>query len=172
MMTMDFAALLNEHRLNHFRDIAGANAAFTLPVSDRLVTRLVNEHLPPDGPVRELDLEAQPGNLVLARVKLTRPAFLPSVSLKLSIERQPVMPESPVLGLRMEMAAGLMGLAGPALKMMGSLPRGIHLDGDRLDVDFRAFLERASAMDVLNYVSDLQLSTDQGRFVIAGRISI
>jgi hypothetical protein len=169
---MDLVALLHEQRLNRFRDIAGANAAFTLPVSDRLVTRLVNEQLPVDGPVREIDLEAQAGDLVLVRVKLTRPAFLPTVSVRLFIERQPVLPESPVLGLRMEMAAGLMGLAGPALKMMGSLPRGIHLDGDRLHVDFRAFLERANAMDALDYLSDLQLTTDPGRFVVTGRLLV
>ena len=76
---MDLVALLHEQRLNRFRDSAGANAAFTLPVSDRLVTRLVNEQLPVDGPVREIDLEAQAGDLVLVRVKLTRPAFLPTV---------------------------------------------------------------------------------------------
>ena len=172
MMTMDLLALLHEQRLNRFRDIAGANSVFTLPVSDRLVTRLDSENLPLDSPVREIDLEAQPGNLVNVRLKLTRPAFLPSVSVKLFIERQPVLPESPVLGLRLEMAAGLMGLAGPALKMMGTLPRGLHLEGDRLDVDLRALLERADAIDVLDYLGDLQLTTDQGRFVVAGRWSV
>jgi hypothetical protein len=172
VITRDFVALLHEQRLNRFREIAGADAVFTLPVSDRLVTRLVTENLPDDGPVRELDLEAQTGNLVLVRVKLTRPAFLPSVSLRLFIERQPALPASPVIGLRMEMAAGLTGLAGPALKMMGSLPRGLQLEGDRLEVDLRALLERANAMDVLDYLGELQLTTEQGRFVIAGRISI
>ena len=80
---MDLLALLHEQRLNRFADFAGANGAFTLPVSDRLVSRFVTDALPLDGPVRDIDLEARPGNMVIARLKLTRPAFLPSVSVRL-----------------------------------------------------------------------------------------
>ena len=169
---MDFRVLLQEQRLNGFRDLAGAVAGFTVPVSDRVVSRVVVESLPIDGPVRDVDLEAHPGNMVIARLKLTRPAFLPSLSVKLFIERQPELPAWPFFVVRLELPAGLMGLAGSALKMVGSLPRGLRLDGDRLAVDLRVLLERANALDALEYLEALQLTTDDRRFVIAGRITV
>ena len=169
---MDLQALLREQRLNQFKDVAGAHADVAVPLSDRLASRLVTESLPADGPVREVDLEAHTGNMFTARLKLTRPAFLPSVSVKLFIERQPHLPDSPVFVLRLEMAAGLMGLAGPAMKMVGSLPAGLRLEGDRLEVDLRVLLERANVSDALEYLESLQLTTDDRRFVIAGRITV
>jgi len=169
---VDLLALLHEQRLNRFKDFAGANGAFTLPVSDRLVSRFVTDALPLDGPVRDIDLEARPGNMVIARLKLTRPAFLPSVSVRLLIERQPELPISPVFVVRMELPTGLMGLAGSAMKMVGSLPAGLRLEGDRLEVDLRVLLERANVSDALEYLESLQLTTDDRRFVIAGRITV
>ena len=89
--------------------------------------------------------------MVIARLKLTRPAFLPSVSVRLFIERQPELPISPVFVVRMELPAGLMGLAGSAMKMVGSLPAGLRLEGDRLEVDLRVLLDRANVSDALEY---------------------
>lgn len=169
---MDLLALLQEQRLNRFADFAGANGTFVVPVSDRLVSRLVTDALPLDGPIRDVDLEARPGNMVIVRLKLTRPAFLPSVSVKLFIERQPELPGSPILVIRMELPAGLTMLAGSAMKMMGSLPAGLRLDGDRLAVDLRVLLERANAVDALDYLETIQLTPDDRRFVISGRITV
>ena len=169
---MDLQALLREQRLNRFKDVAGAHADVAVPLSDRLASRLVTESLPEDGPVREVDLEAHTGNMFIARLKLTRPAFLPSVSVKLFIERQPHLPDSPVFVLRLEMAAGLMGLAGPAIRMMATLPPGLQLEGDRLEVDLRRVLDGFNAPDALQYVDAFELTTDDGRFVITARLSV
>ena len=70
------------------------------------------------------------------------------------------------------MAAGLMGLAGPAIRMMATLPPGLQLEGDRLEVDLRRVLDGFNAPDALQYVDAFELTTEEGRFVITARLSV
>jgi hypothetical protein len=169
---MKLLAILQEQRANRFSGVAGAKAAITLPISDRLLSRLIAERLPPDGAVRDLELRAHASNRIVVRVRLTRPAFLPAIAVTLVVIRQPVLPESPVVVFRVEMPGGLLGLAGPALRMMNALPPGIHLDGDRLEVDLRLLLDRYGSVDVLEYLQDLQVTTDEGRFVVTMQAAV
>ena len=54
------ADLLREQRATGFADFAGAQASATIPISDRLATRLIAGRLSPSSPVREIDLRDNP----------------------------------------------------------------------------------------------------------------
>jgi hypothetical protein len=169
---MDLLAVLRAQHATRFRDVAGANATVMLPISDRLVSRLVAESLPPGGAVRGLDLRAHASNRFVVRIRLSRPAFLPSIAITAFIQRQPELPGSPVLVFRLAMPGGLLGLAGPAVRMMGALPPGIQLEGDRLEVDVRSLLERYGAAEALDYINDLRVTTEEDRFVLSVQASV
>ena len=105
--------LLREQQSAHFADLAGAHASFTVPVSDRLLNRMIADRLRRSSPIRELELRAEDGNRVTVSVRLARLAFLPPVHVRFAIERQPDLPASPVLVWRMVLE-GVAALAGPA----------------------------------------------------------
>jgi hypothetical protein len=166
-----WVSLLREQRAAHFADAAGAHAAFALPVSDRLVTRLIATRLPPSLPVKELELRAGAANQISVRFRLTRPSFLPAFTVRLAIEEQPVLPSSPVLVLRI-VADGVGGLAGTALRFLQALPPGLRLDGDRVYVNLGVLLERYGASEALTYLTLLELTTMEGRIVVTGRLAV
>ena len=166
---MDLLSIIREQRANRFRELAGANAAVTLPISDGLLTRLVMESLPVDGPIRELHLQAHADNVFSVRLRLTRPAFLPAISFRLSIDGQPRLPESPFVTFRVTTGGGLMMLAGSAARMIGALPPYIRVEGDRIDVDLGWLLRQHDVLDALDYVQELHLATEPGKFVVGMR---
>ena len=53
--------LLREQHSTRFADLAGAHASFTIPVSDRLLNRLIADRLPPSSPISELHVHAEDG---------------------------------------------------------------------------------------------------------------
>ena len=168
-MTPRLLELLHQQRASGYADVAGAHASATIPLSDRLVTAFVQEQLPPSVPVRELEIRAHARNRFSVRVRLTRPALMPPISLNLSIEEQPQLPHKPFIVLRMASGGGLFSLAGSALRFLNLLPPGIHLDGDRIDVDLRALLEQRGMGEVLEFVEHLEILAEEGRFVLSVR---
>jgi hypothetical protein len=141
-------------------------------VSDRLLSRLVMQRLPADGAVRELTLRAREGNAFVVGVRLTRPAFLPTINVPLRIERQPSLPADPTLVLRMERSAGLLSLAGPALRFLNTLPAGIRVEGDLIEVNLHTLLERRGVAHWLRYVERLELTTETGRVIVSLTASV
>jgi hypothetical protein len=160
--------LLREQEAAQFADVAGAHLAITLPVTDRLVTRLISSRLPASLPIKELDVRAAAGNQIAVRVRLLRPAFLPAFTIGLIIERQPLLPSSPVLVLRIGLDA-MGALAGMAMRFLQVLPPGLRMDGDRLYVDLATCLARYGAAEVLEYLTSFELTTTEGRFVVNAR---
>ena len=158
--------LLHEQQAGGFSDVAGAEASATIPLSDRLVTRLALEGMPPTAPVRELELRALDGNRFTARVRLVKPAWLPTVTVTLQIERQPRFPDDPVLILRLAAPGGLMSLASGAMKFLNVLPPGIRMDGDLVFVNLATLAASRGAGEYLQFVRGLELMTDAGRFVV------
>lgn len=163
--------LLREQRAARFADVAGAHASFTLPVDDRLLTRLAASRLPASLPIRDLDLHAVAGNQILVRLKLSRMSFLPPFTIRLAIERQPVLPASPVLVLRI-VSDGLSALASTALRFLESLPAFLRLENNLLHLDLAALLERYGAGEALSYLRTLELTTDEGRIIIAASAAV
>ena len=165
---VDLLNLLQEQQASGFRDVAGARASVTLPLSDRLVSRLVAQSLPPSAPISDIDLRAGNANRFSVRVRLTRPALLPPITVNLAIDRQPVLPSSPILTLRL-LSTGLLSFAGAAARFFNVLPPGIRMDGELIVVDLRTLLEQRQLAEYLNYLEHLEVTTEEGRFIVTVR---
>ena len=151
--------------------MAGARASVTLPLSDRLVTRLVAQSLPSSAPISDIDLRAGNANRFSVRVRLTRPALLPPITVNLAIDQQPVLPSNPVFVLRL-LSTGLLSFAGAAARFFNVLPPGIRIDGELLYIDLRTLLEQRRLAEHLNYLEQLEVTTEEGRFIasVRGRV--
>ena len=132
----------------------------------------LQEHELRTAPVRELDIHAHEGNRVTARIRLTRPAFMPPIALTLAIDEQPRLPDSPILVLRLASAGGLMAFAGPALRFLNVLPPGLQMDGDRIAVNLRTLLQERGLADALDLVEHLEVFVEEGRFVLDVRLRV
>jgi hypothetical protein len=165
------AALLTRQRQRQFSDFAGAQAVLTLPISDRLLNEALTEALPPSAPVRDLQLASLAGDRIRVRFKVGSATFLPAINVTLVIERQPELPRSPVLVLRMEMG-GLLSLAGPALRFLDALPPGVQVDQDRIFVDLARLLAERGLSELLDFAEDLHVTTTDGALVVGIRASV
>ena len=163
-----WVTLLREQQSDDFPDFAGAEAFASIPISDRLITRAIVQRLPPSAPIRELEVRAHAGDQFTVRVRLAKPALLPSVQLRLAIEQQPDLPRSAILVLGV-VSQGLTGLAINALKFVDVLPPGVRFDGRRFLVDLETILNRYGAARALTYVTDLSVTTIDDRFVVRAR---
>jgi hypothetical protein len=164
--------LLVEQQRAGFPDFSGAHAAVTVPISAPFLNHALSRLLPPSAPVRELELRPESGNRFTLSFRLTKPAFLPRFTISFLIERQPELPSSPVLVLRMERSAALMSIAGPVLRFLDLLPPGIAAEGDRILVNVQRLLERQGQAALLSYLENLRIETDEGRVVLSVRVRI
>jgi len=152
-------------------DLSGADAALTLPVSERLLNELIAEGMPRSAPIRDLHVTPLAGDRVAVRARIGSSPLIPALKLSLSIEQQPIFPTSPVLVLRMEMT-GLLSLAGPALRFLDALPPGIRVEHGRVFVDVRRLLEVRSLGHYFEYITDLNVNSVEGALVLSVRASI
>jgi len=158
--------LLQEQQSSNFSELAGAQASLLLPVSDRLVSRLLLERAPPEWAVTITDVRADPGDQVVVSVRLKKAAFLPFVRIRFAIERQPALPESPVLVLKL--APDLVTTV--AGRFLNRLPPGVTFDGQRVTIDLSVVLARFQATEtLLRYLSDASITTRAGIFVLSAR---
>ena len=166
--------LVRQLRESGFVDVAGAQASVTLPVSDRLVAELARQSVPPSAPVRDLELRARDGNRIAVRVRLAKPAFLPPIAVTLQIIGQPALPAHAVLRLQAVSGGALLSLASSAARFLGSLPPGVRLDGDRVEVNLRTLASRQGreAAEAFAFLEHLELHAENGRFVVVARARI
>lgn len=164
--------ILEDLESTGFRDVAGARAQVTLPIAEPLLNRFVAAALPRDAAIRELSIAPQAGNAFLVRVRLAKPAFLPTLKVHLSIERQPDFPRSPVLELRVSIPPLLAGLAGAAQTWVDFLPPGVQLKGDRLLVNLAALAERQGYGRYLRFVQRMSVTTEEGRVIVAADLHV
>ncbi len=162
---IDVQKILRDLQESQYREVAGARASVTLPVSDRLVSRLIAESLPATAPLREVDVRASAGNRFSVRVRLTRPVLLPPITVNLAIEQQPQLPERPILVIRL-LSTGILSFAGMAMRFLNVLPPGIRMDGDLVFIDLRTLLEQQGLAAHLNHLEAAAVTTDEGRFVV------
>lgn len=163
-MPSPLVEVLQRLRSNGFREIAGSRLSADIPVSERLLNEIVAATLPRDLPVREASVKPEAGNRLTVRVT-PRTAFLPPLTLKLEIERQPDVPSSFVLVLKMAPLPGIFGLA-TALPLDRILPPGVRLEGDRILVDLRALLGRLGLADLLPHARALRVTTEAGKVLV------
>ena len=160
--------LLRRQLDNGFADLRGAEAAITLPVSERLLNELVAEALPASAPVRDLQIAPEADDRFSVRLRIGSSPLIPQLKIALSIERQPELPTSPVVVLKME-SAGIMALAGPVLRVLNALPTGITVHEDRIHIDLRALADRRGLASFLDYLSELRINTLPGALVVTLR---
>jgi len=164
-------ALLTRQRAGGFADLRGASADIAIPISDRLLNEALAQALPSSAPVRDLQLTSRPGNRIGVRFRIAAASFLPPVNLTLTIERQPELPASPVLVLRLELG-GLLSMAGSALRFLNALPPGIHVEQDRIHVNLSTLLAERGLADLLEYAEQVRVTTTDGAVVVAVRAAI
>src|SRR5262245_47930723 len=139
--------LIGEQRAAQFEAISGATASLVLPVSDKLLSDVLSRQL--SGKLRELDIEAQSKNELTVALRLRNPAWLPRFNVKLAIDKQPRLPDAPVLVLRLLSHGALLAFAGPAAKFLAVVPPWLEIDGDLLRVDVAQLLREYDAADAL-----------------------
>lgn len=163
--------LVEQLRASQFADLAGARVSASIPVSERLLNDAVAALLPASAPVRDVSVQPQAGNRLSVRARLKRSDFLPPFTLKLAIERQPELPDGPLV-LRLLTLPGLMSFFGSALSLNAMLPPGVTLDEDRLLVDVRALLQQRGFGDVIRFVETLRITSDQGRLLVDATLRV
>jgi hypothetical protein len=170
-MDQRLARLLKRQVAAGFEDLRGAEAAVTLPVSDRLLNEIIAEALPSSGRVRDVEVRAQTGNRFAVRARIGGASFLPPLNLTVAIDRQPELPASPSLVLRLE-RGGLLSLAGPALRFFDALPPGIRIQDDRIHVDLAQLLEARGLSGFLEHLEQLHIDTTEGTTILSVRARI
>ena len=163
--------IIEQLRASRFADVKGARVSASIPVSERLLNEIVGASVPPSAPVRDVSVHPQAGNRLSVRARLRRSDLLPPFTLKLAIERQPELPNSPLV-LRVLTLPGLLSLAGSALSLNTMFPPGVKLDNDRVLIDVKVLLERQGFGDVIAYLETLRISTEEGRLVVDATISV
>jgi hypothetical protein len=166
-----FVGLFRRQQASGFEDLRGAEASLTLPVSERLLNEIIAESLPPSAAVRELHVRPQAADRFAVRARLRSPSWLPAIKLGVAIDRQPDLPSSPLLVLRLE-TSGLSALAGPALRLLNAFPPGVWMEADRIFVDVAKLLDARGLAPYLAYVNELRVTTVEAAVVlfIRGRL--
>jgi len=166
MMTASWSELLAELQRAEFVHVAGTSASVRIPIADHWLSQVIAARIPPSVPIKQFALSAGDGNQFTVRIRLARPAFLPALPVRVLIRRQPSLPDSPVLLLQL-VSGSLAALSGALLGILGALPAGIHLRDDTLTVDLRILAQRYRMEAVLDSLTRLEITTEQGRVIVS-----
>lgn len=151
-------------------DIGGSRGSFDVRVSERLLNEIVAARLPQGGAVREVHIRPEPGRARVT-VRLARPAFLPPLTIGVTIERQADLPQSPELVLRLSLPPGLGVLFGLGANLFASPPPGIRIEGEHVRVDLTAMLAGQDLAWILAYAQSLVVTFETGRVRIQAEAS-
>jgi hypothetical protein len=159
-----FNEIVRRLRDSRFRDLSGTRLGATIPIAEDLLNQIIAATLPPNAPVRAVNLHPEDGDRLSVRIS-PKAALMPSITLKLAIEEQPRLPDSPVLVLRMATLSGLFGLASGAIS--GMLPPGVTLQGERIHVDLGILAaQQPGAEEWLDLLTQIEVHAEAGRLVV------
>ena len=167
----DLADILLEQRAAGFPAFTGAHVAAFIPISATLLNELVAQALPAGAPVSDVQIEPQEGNTLRVRARIAHAPLIPPLAITLRVERQPQLPDSPVLVLRLA-SSGLTVLAKAASHFFEVLPNGFRLENDLLLVDIAELLRQREAVKWLQYVKELEITTAPGAVLLSIRASV
>lgn len=159
----DLIQIVHSLRNSGFRELSGARATATVPVAESLLNSIITATLPPGAPVRAVTVHPEDGDRLSVRI-IAKAGLIPPIKLKLAVESQPSLPQSPVLGLRMVTLGGLFGLASGAIA--GMLPPGVTLHGERILVDLAALARQQGHAEVFDYLEHLEVHTTAGQVIV------
>ena len=148
-----------------FGDIAGARLFATVPIAESLLNQVIRDTMPSNLPVRDVSVRPEDGNVLSVRLT-PRAMLIPAITLKLNIERQPQIPTSPVLVLRLATMPGILGLAGAALPLERMLPPGVRMQGEVIMVDLEAMARQHGFEQYFPHLRQLRVTTDRGRVLL------
>ena len=159
-------AILDDLRRSNFRDLAGARVTAHVPIAPALLNRLVAGALEgATAPVRGVDVRPLAGDRFELVISL-KWTLVPPLAVTLTIEQQPILPDTPVLGLKWSLPAGLEAIASQFVGHIRSLPDGVRLEGNRILLDLARLARRGPAADVWPYVSAAALHTTADAAVV------
>jgi hypothetical protein len=166
-----FERLFDQIRTSRFADLKGARLSASIPIPERLLNEVLAASIPPSAPVRDVAVQLQAGNRFKVRLKLARAEFLPPISLTFEIERQPALPDGPLV-LRMLSMPGLVSLAGSAFSISSVLPPGVRLEKHWVLLDVKILLDRHGYGDLMAYLETLTVAADEGRLLLDVRLRV
>ena len=148
-------------------DVAGASVSGEIPIRDSLINRLIASRLAGHPHIAGVDLAAQDGDVIVARIQ-PRLRMLPSLTVTARIERQPELPDNPILWLRWSVpAVGPLALAaGPIMNYLKATPPGIRVERDTLAIDIRELLRTRGLEHALTLVRRAAVHTRVGVVVV------
>jgi hypothetical protein len=167
----EFTDILLEQRTAGFPGLTGTHVAAFVPLSANLLNELIAQALPPSAPVSEVHLDPQAGNVLRVRLRIAHAPVIPPLTITLLIDRQPRFPESPVLVLRLA-SSGLTMLARAASRLLEALPPGLRMENDVVIVDIAELLSQRGAVEWLQYVRELEITTAPGAVLVSIRASV
>jgi hypothetical protein len=150
------------------KDVPGATLTGEIPLHDDVIDRLVAQALArQESLVSAVRIESADGDRFVARVTVRAP-LVPELNVLLQIERQPVLPESPVLWLHWSLPGlgPLAAFASPFLAKLKQLPPGIRIAGDQIAVDIAELLRARGFEAWLALVTRLELHTRAGQSIV------
>jgi hypothetical protein len=157
--------ILEQLRATRFADLAGARIGASIPIPERILNELVAASIPPTAPVRDVAVRPQAGDRFALRARLASLDFLPPITLTVVIERQPELPDSPLV-LRLLSIPGMIAMMGAAASIASKLPPGIRMDKDLVLVDLKTLAERQGYADLLPLIRSLRIRTEEGRVIL------
>ncbi len=164
--------LIAQQQRSGFADVKGTEGQATIRMSDRLLNQIIATEVQRLRAIREARVRNLAGDRLDLQVVLAKPSFLPAITIGVLIERQPSLPENPVLVLRLSGIGGLTRFAGLAAAFLNVLPPGIRMAGDRVFVDVAALLQQRGMGFVMQHVDDLNVTTDEGVVRVAFRVRL
>ena len=156
------------------QDLAGAKVSGEIPFTNAVVNRFIAAQLATrQTPFTSVAVEAREGDAIAARI-VAKARLVPPIRILARIDRQPVFPDKPVLGLQWSLpGVGPLALfAAPALAFFNALPGGVTADRDRIAIDVRQLLISRGLGDLVALVRRLEVHTRAGAFVVKFEIGM
>jgi hypothetical protein len=156
------------------RELAGGTLHGEIPIPEALANRLVAERLAASGgPVSSVRLHPLDGDALDAELTIPALRIMPVVKVHAVIERQATAAH-PVLLVRWSMPSlgPLAMFAGNVASYFKKLPPGIRIDGDQATIDIREVAASRGLAELLDYVTDLQVHTRAGAFLLKVGLTI
>ena len=164
--------LLRRQMALGFRGVAGTRVSLRVPISEALINEAIALSLPSDAKVREVQVSPRANNRARVRIVVAKPSFLPPITFTVAIERQPSLPESLDLVLRLEGAGTMLTFAGPALAFMNALPPGILMRGDHVFVNVVEVARNQGLGEWFRFVDCLRVASEEGRVVVIAEAGV
>lgn len=169
---MNILRLLAEQERDGFPDLAGSAGEGVVRVSERLLNAVIAEQLGRTAAIRDVRVTPRAEDRLGVRVVVAKPSFLPPISIEVIIDKQPSLPDDPVLGLTLSGMGGLLRFAGAAAGFFTSLPAGVRMEGARVFVDLRALLAPHGLTSALDYVQVVRVATEEGRLIVTFQMCV